>query len=70
MGLMSGRASADMLTRTTAVLAAAFMVTSLTLTLLASSEREPASIMEGAATPAAPVEEPAEPSGPTVPVAE
>ncbi len=64
-GLMSGRASANLLTRTTAVLAALFMVTSLALTWIAAQERKPQSIMEGAP---APVEAPAQPSGPSVPL--
>ncbi len=64
-GLMSGRASANLLTRTTAVLAALFMLTSLSLTWLAANERKPKSIMEGVT---APIEAPAQPSGPSVPV--
>ena len=69
-GLMSGRASASALTRATAVLAGAFMITSILLTMSANWERAPTSILESVETPAAPIEEPAEPSGPSVPVAE
>jgi hypothetical protein len=46
------------------------MLTSLGLTWLAQSERAPTSILESVETPAAPIEEPAEPTGPSVPVAE
>ncbi len=65
-GLMTGRSTANLLTRTTAVLAACFMVTSLALAWLASGQREPASILEEpsvAAEPAVPVA-PAEPQVP------
>lgn len=67
-GLMSGRASANLLTRATAVLAALFMLSSMGLTLLATGSRQPRSIIEDVAAPVAPVEEPAEPTGPSVPV--
>ncbi|MGH6942948.1 MAG: preprotein translocase subunit SecG, partial [Geminicoccaceae bacterium] len=40
-GLMSGRASANLLTRTTAVLAGCFVATSLILALLAGSDVQP-----------------------------
>ena len=71
-GLMTARGSANLLTRTTAFLAAAFMVTSLGLAILAGGSSEPRSILDqpGAppttsqpAAPAAP-EKPAEPSVP------
>jgi preprotein translocase subunit SecG len=68
-GLMTGRSTANLLTRTTAVLAACFMLTSLTLAWLASGEREPTSILEQppvAAEPAVPVA----PAEPQVPLAE
>ena len=45
-GLMSGRQSANLLTRTTAILAACFMVTSLTLAILAAHRSQPSSILE------------------------
>ncbi len=66
-GLMSGRGSANLLTRATAVLAAVFMLTSMALTILATSASRPPSILEGAPPP---VEAPAQPSGPTVPLAD
>jgi len=69
-GFMTGRATANLLTRATAILAAGFMVTSLVLALLASATRAPQSILDqpGATPPAAeqPVQ-PAQPAQPAVP---
>ena len=70
-GLMTGRASANLLTRVTAVLAAGFITTSLLLALLAAHRTAPTSILDQPAqstpeTPAAPTE-PAEPAAPTKP---
>jgi preprotein translocase subunit SecG len=76
-GFLTGRGTANLLTRTTAILAAAFMLTSLTLTILAGNTREPKSILDelpatGAPSvpsgDAAPVEAPAEPDEPAVPI--
>ena len=63
-GFMSSRGTANLLTRTTAILAAGFFVTSLFLSWLASYERKPSSIINtgspapisapGSATPVAP----------------
>ena len=65
-GFMTGRATANMLTRITAGLAAVFIVTSLTLAIIAGGGRErPGSIID---QPAA-AEEPAEAPGPAVPLA-
>ncbi len=47
-GLMSGRGAANLLTRITATLAAAFFATSLLLAILASTQTQPTSILEGA----------------------
>jgi len=71
-GLMSGRGSANLLTRATAVLAALFIVTSLALTMTAVKRGQSTSILDQApvAPVEAPVKAPAEPAGPTVPVAE
>ena len=69
-GMMSSRSSANLLTRATAVLAGCFMVTSLVLTMLAGSGTRPPSILDQGGTPPAPIEAPAEPASPTVPVAE
>ena len=66
-GIMTGRATANLLTRATAVIAALFMLTSLTLAILAGGDRETRSILD---QPPAPVEqEPAEPEGPSAPLA-
>jgi preprotein translocase subunit SecG len=60
-GFMSSRGTANLLTRTTAVLAVGFFVTSLLLSWIASYDRKPASIIPvsqsqpaGGATPVAP----------------
>ena len=68
-GFLTGRGTASLLTRTTAILAAAFMVTSLTLSIFGTGGGgEPSSILDD--LPAtAPAPEPApEPTGPSVPV--
>lgn len=66
-GFMTGRATANLLTRATAVIAALFMLTSLTLAILAGGDRESGSILD---QPPPPVEqEPAEPEGPSAPLA-
>jgi preprotein translocase subunit SecG len=66
-GFLTGRGTANLLTRATAVLATAFMVTSLSLTILASTRSEPTSIIDE--LPAtAPAPAPQEPAGPSVPV--
>ena len=46
-GFMTGRGQANALTRATAILAALFFLTSLTLTILANVNRAPKSIFEG-----------------------
>ncbi|HTV26193.1 MAG TPA: preprotein translocase subunit SecG [Xanthobacteraceae bacterium] len=46
-GFMTGRGTANVLTRTTALLAAGFFITSLTLSLLAAHSREPVSLIPG-----------------------
>ena len=62
-GFMSSRGTANLLTRTTAVLAVGFFVTSLLLSWLASYDRKPSSIIDPAsqsqpAGPAAPISPP------------
>lgn len=70
-GLMTGRAAGNLLTRTTAILATSFFVTSLVLALLANSRTGGGSPFEklndvpAAAAPAAP----AEPAAPSAPLA-
>jgi preprotein translocase subunit SecG len=68
-GLMSVRGTANMLTRVTAVLAAGFMVTSLTLAIIASSKSEPRSILESPAGTTAPAQ-PKTPEKPSVPLSQ
>ncbi len=51
-GFMTGRGTANVLTRTTAVLAAGFFVTSLLLSWVAGFERKPASIIRTGGAPA------------------
>ncbi len=46
-GFMSSRGTANLLTRTTAVLAVGFFLTSLLLSWLASYDRKPSSIIDG-----------------------
>jgi preprotein translocase subunit SecG len=61
-GFLSGRGTANVLTRTTAFLAAGFFLTSLLLSWLAGLDRKPASIVGGApATQEAPAGQPVAP---------
>jgi preprotein translocase subunit SecG len=53
-GFMSSRGTANLLTRTTAVLAVGFFITSLFLSWLASYDRKPSSIIGTPATQTAP----------------
>src|ERR1700730_11671215 len=64
-GFMTGRSTSNLLTRATAILAAAFMTTSVLLVVLHNRERAPRSILEqGApAVPAAPAPPAPRPSG-------
>ncbi|BBF93620.1 preprotein translocase subunit SecG [Blastochloris tepida] len=63
-GFMSSRGTANVLTRTTAILAAIFFSTSLALSMLAGYSREPTSILDKAGAPAgAPASAPAEGQG-------
>jgi len=67
-GFMTGRAAADLMTRTTAILATGFMITSLVLAIIAAHDRETStgSILDQP-TPAAPA--PVVPSTPAAPLA-
>ncbi len=65
-GLMTVRGSANLLTRTTAVLATAFMITSLLLAILAGRDRSAERILE--AVPPAEEPAPAVPAPPVPPV--
>jgi preprotein translocase subunit SecG len=65
-GFMSSRGTANLLTRTTAVLAVGFFITSLFLSWLASYDRKPSSII--GSTPASqsqPAAPQSQPAGPT-----
>jgi preprotein translocase subunit SecG len=81
-GFMTGRSTANLLTRATAILAAVFMMTSVLLVVLANRERAPPSIVGRAAPagpaaplaplvprPAAPKPAAPAPAGPSVPLA-
>ncbi len=68
-GFMSGRASANLLTRTTAFLAVGFIATSLLLAILASNRSAPTSILDQPAGEPAATSEPATPVAPAEPAA-
>src|SRR5712692_1321398 len=78
-GFMTGRSTANLLTRTTAILAAVFFLTSITLALLAGGSRAPRSVLDQPASSserAAPVQNsapaptaPAAPAEPSAPLA-
>jgi preprotein translocase subunit SecG len=61
-GFMSSRGTTNVLTRSTAVLAACFFATSLIMSVLAGWNRNPSSILKGPAS--APVTTPDAPSAP------
>jgi preprotein translocase subunit SecG len=63
-GMMTSRGSANLLTRATAILAAAFFTTSIVLAILAGTHGKPASIIDQ--MPAAPTA-PAQPQAPAAP---
>src|ERR1700674_5248259 len=55
-GFMTGRSTANLLTRTTAILAALFFLTSIILVVLGNAARAPRSIVdEGAPLPTSPL---------------
>ncbi|MEM7043558.1 MAG: preprotein translocase subunit SecG [Pseudomonadota bacterium] len=68
-GFMSGRASANLLTRTTAFLAVGFIATSLTLAIIASNSSGPASILDEPVSEPLTAPEPETPAAPTEPAA-
>src|SRR6185503_17853685 len=67
-GFLTSRGTSNVLTRTTAILAAAFFVTSLILSILAGWDRKPRSIIQDTNNPTAPVSQPVNPGG-TAPLA-
>jgi preprotein translocase subunit SecG len=66
-GFLTSRGTANVLTRTTAILALGFFLTSLTLSWIASYERKPSSILNSGA---APVSQPQAPAGPSAPLSQ
>jgi len=64
-GFMTGRSTANLLTRTTAILAAVFFATSILLVVLSNASHAPRSIIdEGGGSP---LSAPAAPAAPAVP---
>ena len=73
-GFMTGRSTANLLTRTTAILAVGFFLTSIALAIIAARSRAPGSVIDQAvptqSLPApAPMTSPAKPATPPVPAA-
>jgi preprotein translocase subunit SecG len=64
-GFLTGRGQANVLTRATAILGAAFFVTSLLLAIIASRSSTPRSIIDGVPQPGQSA--PAQPGAPTAP---
>jgi len=64
-GFMTARGSANLLTRTTAILATLFIATSILLAILSGGHSKPRSILDAPATSA-----PAEPAKPAVPLSQ
>jgi preprotein translocase subunit SecG len=62
-GFLTSRGTSNVLTRSTAILAAVFFATSLLLSILAGMGRKPTSILNTTG-PAAPLSAPAQPSAP------
>jgi preprotein translocase subunit SecG len=67
-GFMTSRGTSNVLTRTTAILAGLFFLTSLVLSVVAGMDRRPRSILQDSSSPSAPVSQPANPGG-TAPLA-
>ncbi len=67
-GFMTGRGTANVLTRTTALLAVGFFITSLALSLLASHSRTPVSLIGGGAPQQQQAPAPGAPAPPMVPL--
>lgn len=65
-GLVSARGSANLMTRATGIIAALFIMTSLTLAILAGNNRTTRSILD---QPAVEKSAPIVPAGPVVPLA-
>ena len=67
-GFLSGSSTKNLLTRTTAILAACFMATSMLLAWIAGHSGSGGSITDDLPVAAPAITEPAEPEGPAVPV--
>jgi preprotein translocase subunit SecG len=63
-GFLTSRGTANVLTRTTAILAGLFFVTSLVLSILAGMERKPHSVIQGGQPPAGQPPAPGAPAPP------
>ena len=63
-GFLTSRGTANVLTRTTAILAGLFFLTSLVLSILAGMDRKPHSVLQGQTPPAG---QPAAPGAPAPP---
>ncbi|MGY8999663.1 MAG: preprotein translocase subunit SecG [Rhodospirillales bacterium] len=68
-GFMTGRATANLLTRTTGILAMGFFITSMTLAIMADQGREKGSILDQRTGQTNQTQVPVTPSVPTVPSA-
>jgi preprotein translocase subunit SecG len=76
-GMMTARGTANLLTRTTAILAGCFMLTSIVLAIMAGKHNAPVSLIQttpteqpaAPATPAAPASSAPAPEAPTAPPA-
>jgi len=67
-GFMTGRSTANLLTRTTAILGALFFVSSIVLVVLSNSSHAPRSIIDqGGPPPASSTPTPAVPAAPAAP---
>ena len=67
-GFMTGRSTANLLTRTTAILGAQFFVSSIVLVVLSNSSHAPRSIIDqGGPPPASSTPTPAVPAAPAAP---
>jgi preprotein translocase subunit SecG len=67
-GFLTGRGTANLLTRATAILAAVFILTSLALAKLAGGDRVTRSIIDEPRPPV--VDSPVKPAEPTAPIAQ
>jgi len=69
-GFMTGRSAGNLLTRSTAILAACFMATSLLLTILAADRTRPSSILDQAPAQAPSANQEPARTSPSVPLSD